>query len=322
MQFYKERNFAFLISDTFNFFKEYGRNYFKNYFAICGALLLINTLIFIFGYREFFMQLMMSNTGGEAFVFGDYFNNNWVLLTTITIISFILFLVLAMIVYTFPVFYMKRVAEGQTMIKADDILSDMKNNVGKISIFLLGLLFILLPLFFILMMISSFLMIIIIGFFLLILLFPAFANIISMTLYDHLNTKKGFFGALSYSMRMQLGEMFDIKKTKFWKYWASTIVMYIALYVISLIFTMVPYFIMMFGIFTQPTSTTMLDPTQLMTGTMGIIFFVIYGISILVSSVLYNLLSVNAGLMYYDSRADLHRNIDISEIDTIGNNEV
>jgi hypothetical protein len=47
-----------------------------------------------------------------------------------------------------------------------------------------------------------------------------------------------------------------------------------------------------------------------------------YGISILVTFVLYNVMYVNAGLQYYDSRTDLHRNLDLNEIDTIGQGEI
>ncbi|MGV4414670.1 DUF4013 domain-containing protein [Chryseobacterium sp. T1] len=318
MQFYKERNFSFLISDTFSFFKNYGKNYFKNYFVLNSVLLLITTLVFIIGYREIFLQLMTSGSGGDSFFFESYFNENWALLSVTTILLFILFLALCLVMYTFPVFYMKRAAEGQTQIKADEILSDIKKNIGKFIIYLLGLTFILLPLFIVAMVISSFLMIIIIGFFLMILLMPAFINIMSMTLYDYLNSNRGFFGALSYSMRTQLGNMFDTRKAKFWKYWGSTIIMYIIIYAISMVFTMIPYFILMFGLFTNPNLDNNIDSDSF-SGSMGVLLFVIYGISILLSSILYNLLAVNAGLMYYDSRSDLHRNVELSEIDTIGN---
>ena len=35
-EFYKRRDFGGLISDSFAFFKIYGKNYFKNYFLING----------------------------------------------------------------------------------------------------------------------------------------------------------------------------------------------------------------------------------------------------------------------------------------------
>jgi hypothetical protein len=68
MQLYQERKFGNLISDTFTFFKEYGKNYFKNYFALNGILLLLFVIIFIFGY-QFFLQLMNANVNGDTYFF-------------------------------------------------------------------------------------------------------------------------------------------------------------------------------------------------------------------------------------------------------------
>jgi len=56
-------------------------------------------------------------------------------------------------------------------------------------------------------------------------------------------------------------------------------------------------------------------------GGFGILIFVMYGISTLISFFLSNLLYVNSGLMYYDSRRDFHQKIELEEIETIGINE-
>ena len=84
-------------------------------------------------------------------------------------------------------------------------------------------------------------------------------------------------------------------------------------------FSMIPYFMMIGNMSLNPNFDEMNDPSAMFSGVMGIIFFVSYGVSILVSSIIYNLMAVNAGFMYYDSRKDLHRDLDIHEIDTIGN---
>ena len=56
-------------------------------------------------------------------------------------------------------------------------------------------------------------------------------------------------------------------------------------------------------------------------GTMGVIIFIFYGLYILVTMFMMNLTLVNSGLQYYDSRTDLHRNVDLQEIETLGKNE-
>ncbi|WP_300674221.1 DUF4013 domain-containing protein [Soonwooa sp.] len=318
MQIFQERNFGNLVGDTFNFFREYGKNYFKTYFILNGALLLIMSLLMIFYYREFFMQILMANAGGNSYVFESYFSNNWPVLLLVGIIGLILLFLISIVVYTFPVFYMKRLGENQTNITTDDILSDMKKNVGKFFIFCLLTLFVVGPIMMVILTISAFLIVVFIGFFLLLLLVPSFFNVINLTLYDYLTTKKGYFESLSYAARTVFGNMFDTKRTNFWKYWGSTIVMTLAIYVVSMAFSMIPYFIIIGNMSLNPNFDQVEDPSAIFSGVMGVIFFVSYGVSMFVSSVIYNLIAVNAGLMYYDSRKDVHRDLDINEIDTIG----
>ncbi|WP_374441694.1 DUF4013 domain-containing protein [Epilithonimonas sp.] len=322
MQLVKERKFGNLISDTFTFFKEYGKNYFKNYFVLNGALLLLFVLIFVFGYREFFMQMMNANVNGDTYFFQTYFQDNGAMLILGVVIFGILLLAVSIVMYTFPVLYMKRIAEtGDNNIKPDQMLGDIRKNIGKFFIFLLGMLFIVAPLMLVLMMLSSFLMIIIIGFFLFILMMPAFINVVNFTLFDYFTTNRGFFNSLSYAMRVNFANMFDSKKAKFWRYWASTVIMFILIYIVLTIFTLVPYMIMVFGFLTVPDMGTSQNPAEMFSGVMGIFLFVIYGVSILVSFTLNNLMFVQAGLQYYDSREDLHRKVDFNEIDTIGQGE-
>lgn len=321
MQFYKKRDFSGFISDTFSFFKENGKNYFKNYFLINGLLLILLVVIFVFGYRELFSQMLGSNTGGQKYYFEAYFQQNSAVLIAVSSIVFILFLALIMVSYSFPILYMKRLSEtGNQNIKADEILSDLKNNTGRFMKFFIGLLFIVAPLTMIIFGISVMLIVVVIGFFLLILLGPATVNVVNFLMFDYFHTKKGFFESLSYALRAQFSYNNGREKSPFWKYWGSTIIMYIIVQIITSVFTFIPMIIMVTGMYTVPQGGEL--PQNFMEGSMGILFFVIYGISILVSFLLMNIIFVNSGLQYYDSRTDLHRNIDLSEIDSIGTNEI
>ena len=53
-QLYKKRDFNELVSDTFDFFKIHGKNYFKNYFIINGGFLLILVVLLYFVYENIF----------------------------------------------------------------------------------------------------------------------------------------------------------------------------------------------------------------------------------------------------------------------------
>lgn len=319
MEFYKKRDFGSLISDTFQFFNENGKNYFKNYFLINGLLLILLMVIVIFGYREIFSQIFGSNMSGESYYFEQYFQENSVVLIIVGIFVFLLFLAVSVINYSYPVLYLKRLSEtGNKNIKADEILGDMKRNGKRLFFLFLGLFFIVTPIALIIIGISYLLIFLLIGIIILLFVMPTIMNVVNFILYDYLHTNKGFFESLSYGLRSQFSYNSQREKSPFWKYWGSTLIMYIIIQVITSIFTTVPMLIMMFSVFTKVEDGSNKNPME----DLGIMFFVIYGVAIVVSLILSNIIYVNAGLLYYDSRTDLHRDQNMMEIDSIGGNAV
>lgn len=319
MQFYKKREFGAFISDSFQFFKLYGRNYFKNYILINGLLLILTLAVVVFGFREIFGQLVGSNVSGESYYFERYFSENAGMLIVAGILVFLLFVLLAIVNYLYPVFYMKRIAEGAQKVKTDEILDDFKRNAGRIFKMCIGMLFILLPITMIVLGFSYLLLLIIIGFFLILLVYPTAFNVSAFLMYDYFNTKRGFIESLSYSIRSQFSYANGNEKSPYWKYWGASIIMFIIMYMVTSVFTFVPMIFMYGSILTSaPDGNFEENP---FTGAMGILFFVLYGVSILASLILSNLMYINAGLMYYDSRTDLHQKVELEEIDTIGSNE-
>lgn len=319
MQFYKKREFGAFISDSFNFFKLYGKNYFKNYILINGLLLILAIAVIIFGFREIFGQLVGSNISGESYYFERYFSDNAGMLIVAGLLVFVLLTLLGIVNYLYPVFYMKRIAEGAQKVKTDEILGDFKTNAGRIFKMCLGMLLIVLPLTMIVLGFSYLLLLIIIGFFLILLVYPTAFNVSAFLMYDYFNTKRGFIESLSYAIRAQFSYPNGNEKSPYWKYWGASIIMFIMMYMITSVFTLVPMIFMYGSILTSaPDGNFEENP---FTGAMGIIFFLFYGVSILASLILSNLMYINAGLMYYDSRTDLHQKVELEEIETIGSNE-
>ncbi len=317
MEFYKKRDFGSIISDTFQFFKENGKNYLKNYFLLNGLLLILLMVIAGLGYREIFSQVFGSNTEGSGHFMEQYFQNNTEILILVGVIVFFLILMISVLNYSYPVFYLKRLSEtGNKNIKADEILGDMKSNWKRLAVLFLGLFFIVSPLALIVLGISYLLILILIGFVILLFVGPTIANIVNFLLYDFLHTNKGFFESLSYAMRSQFSYSHQREKTPYWKYWGSTLIMYIILQVITSVFTMIPMIMLV------TSSMTVQNSGDEMSESFGIIIIVVYSIALLVSLVLSNIIYINAGLMYYDSRTDLHRDQNMIEIDSIGENEV
>jgi len=278
-------------------------------------------VLVVFGYRELFSQLLGSNTQGQNYYFEAYFQENKWMLILVTMSVFIIFLAVSMISYTYPILYMKRLSEtGNKNITTDEILSDLKNNLGRFFKLFIGLLFIVTPIAFVLIGFTYLLILILIGLFLLVLVLPTIMNVVNFLMYDYFHTKKSFFKSLSYALRSQFSYPNGREKSPFWKYWGSTIVIYLVIQTITSIFTVIPMVILIATTFTIPQENGDLQQNPF-TGSMGIFFLLIYAVSLLLSFLMINILYVNAGFQYYDSRTDLHRNVDLSEIDTIGTHE-
>lgn len=315
IQFYKKRNFRELISDTFYFLKLYGKNYFTNYFLINGLLLILMMFLMVIGLKDILAFFISGTTPSSSFI-ENYFSENLGVIIVVFIIVSLLFLITMVINYSFPVFYIKRIAEThQQHIKLDEILSDIKQNSGRMFIFFLGLTFIITPLSILALGISYILVLLIIGFFLLILSGPTIMNIVNFTLYDYLNTQKGFFSSFSYAIRSQFSYPNATEGSPFWKYWGSTIVIYIIIQSITTIFTSIPLFLL---IIIPELVSSGIDVDSSYS---PIIFLIFYSLAILLSFIMSNLIYICTGFMYYDNRTDLHRKVDLSEIDNIGKYE-
>ncbi|WP_417431016.1 DUF4013 domain-containing protein [Halpernia sp.] len=291
--------------------------------ALNGTLLLLLVVLYVVGYKSIFAQIFSGNVEGQSYYFEQYFQENSGVMVVFGLLFLLLGLACVFLIYTFPVLYMKRLAEtGDPNITSNQLLADFKKHIWKFIKFVVGMFIIMLPLTAILMTISFFLMFIIIGFFLLILLFPALANVVNLTLFHYFNTNNGFFASLSYGFKAQFSYSNKRIKSPFWKYWASSLVMYMIVQTVSSVLIFIPMVIMGVSVLTVPTQNEPEAMKNFFNGGMGILFFVFYAISILCSFVLMNANYINAGLIYYDSRLDLHRNEDFTEIESIGVNEI
>jgi len=319
MQFYKKRDFGTFITDSFTFFKLYGKNYFKNFILLNGLLLILMVVVIIFGYKEFLGAFFGSTMGGQSYYFEQFLNDNLGMLILCGVLLFILSTALMTINFLFPVFYMKRIAEGKTDIKADDLLSDFKSNGKKVAAAYFGLTFLVLPVAFVIFGISYILIFVIIGLVLMLFIGPTLLNIIIFLCFDYFNGKRGFFESLSYAVRSQFSYPNGREKSPYWKYWGATTIMTVLFYIVSIFFSSVPMILFFMKLSTTaPDAQFESDPFK---GSFGIVFFIVYGISSIISTLLMNVLYINSGLMYYDSRTDLHQKMELAEIDTIGINE-
>ena len=319
MQFYKKRDFGALISDTFNFVKLYGKNYFKNYFVINGLLIILMAVLVFFGFKNFF-SLIFEGIGGNSASIGRYFLENIVQIIFTSLFIFLVFILISVVNYSYPVLYLKRLTEtGNKNIAVDEIMSDVKKNIGKIFKLFLGFVFIIIPLYLAVYGLSYTVTYRIQGLYFLLFVFltPVMTNVVNFLIYDYFNREKGFFSSLSYAIRSQFSYQQYNQKSPFWKYWGTTMILYILQQVVAYALA----FILVFIIILSLGLSLNMSSAETFYITLGLTVMA-YPLIIIISLIMSNFISLCSGLMYYDSRTDLHREMDLTEIDSIGRDEV
>lgn len=311
---FKKRNFNDYLNDTFSFFKKDGKHFLKNYFVINGIFLLL-LVVFIYFLSKIYFEAIFStldNTNpGYNFV-DDLFNENLGLFIASLIGFILLSLFLTLLNFAYPVIYLEQYNKNLgTSFGTKEIINGMKSKIGKMLLFFIISLFIILPAIAILFTVLILLSFIIIGIPLMIIAFPAIFSLITLTFYDYLTTENGYFTSL--------GNAIGYLIKQFWPIVGVTMLMYMIVQIILSIFSMIPYVIAMVLLFTSIENNTT-GPTQDTLSTFGIIMTVIFVTIILANYILNNLLIINQGMIYYSRREHDENNATFSEIDTIGTN--
>lgn len=307
-QLYKKRGFSEFISDTFEFLKLEGKNYFKNYFIINGPLLLVLVVCIYFltkVYMDVVFSSMVAINPNTNNILNDLMNNI-PLFISLGLVSFVLIIIVSLINYSYPISYLKLVGT-KSEITTQNIINLMKEKLGKTILFFLASLLVFVPIITIVMLLLVLLMMIIIGFPLMIIIGPALVSWMKLSYYDYITTENDYLKSV--------GNGFELLKSKFWPIVGSTIIMYIIFYIILSIFTLIPYFIGLGLMFVDTNANS--DQTEAFS-TLSILASAIMVISTISNYTLQNIVFVNQGIIFY-SITDEKENISIkSDIDLIG----
>ncbi len=312
-QLFKKRNFGELVGDTFTFFKMYGKHYFRNYFIINGGFLLI-LLVLIYFLMKVFFDGMSANFGGGMNTMGNnfdaYINDNLGLFIGLGIFTGISILFLTLLSYAFPVAYLN-LMEKNTDFSTDEIIAVIKSKAGKIVIFFIASLFILIPVMFVVLGLCFALVFILIGIPLMLIMIPAMMCWISLSFFDYMSTDNSYFESL--------GNGFGLLRQNFWPTVGSTAVMYLIMQIIVGFVSMIPY---MFGIFSMFTSLDSQNASAGFGGEQFSFLMVMMGLTMILSIVMnfifQNFILVNQGIIYYSLREENENNSPKSQIDLIG----
>jgi hypothetical protein len=307
---YKERDLSANLSETITFFKSFGKHFFKNFFIINGIFLMI-LMVLIYFISKIYMEVLFSganNLNNNPNYFSNYISENITLVVGGFITAIIVIAILSMLNITFPIVYLKLFEkENNTNFSTQDISKELRKNVGKMFVFLLGITCIIMPLAFIVFGILVLLCFILIGFPLLIILGIAFFSWVMLSYHDYILNDVGFFKALSNG--------YYLLRLKFWTIVGTTFLMLMLIQIIQGIITIIPYLFTIGSMFvtTQDGSSQTDNYSSL-----GIIMAVIMVLSVLISYIFNNFIVINQGLIYYSLHEDAENSSTNNQIDLIG----
>jgi len=277
MQLLKQRGFSEFFSDTFSFIKENGGHFFTNYFIINGIFLII--------------QLVKNYYVGQGVMLPLVFEMLYALLA----------MLFGALNWTFVTVYLILYNERNTNFNYKDVLNYYKDNIGKIIVFVLVSIVILIPtmiVFYIAFLLS---IITIVGPF---IVYAAFVIWFSLAFYEYLYTNKGIIDCYTYSWKLFT--------KKFWSTTGSTALM---LVIILIIYGLALASTGIFSSFFEMNSNDPLGNMMIFKkafsapSTLIVITFI---------SVLAVLLQISQGIIYF-SQKELLENISAnSDIDQIG----
>lgn len=310
-QLYKTRNFNELISDTFNFFKAHGRNYFGNYIAINGGFLLVLIVLLYFFIKIFYDGLFSNGALNEGTAFDSYLLQNIGLFVGYGITAFILILILTFINSLYPIAYLKLIEKNEET-NAKNIWKYIKSKIGRSLVFSLISMVTILPIAFILGLICFALVFILIGIPLIIIIIPAIFTCFSFAYYNYITTNDGYFESISKGYKL------FIKKP--WPLIGSTFIMYMIVNTVVSFISFIPYFIGIFGMMFN-IETQNIENQQETISFVMIMLGITFTLSISLNYLLQNIVAVNQGIMFYSMLDETENTSKISEIDLIGSNE-
>lgn len=310
-QLYKKRNLNELISDTFNFFKANGKNYFGNYIAINGGILLVLIVLLYFFIKVFYDGFFANGTINTGNNLENYLFQNITLFIGYGIATFILILILTLISNLYPIAYLKLIEKNEETTVAN-LWKYIKSKIVKSIVFFLLSAIIILPIAVILGFLCFALVFILIGIPLIFIIMPAIFICISFSYYNYITTNDGYFDSILKGYKL------FIKKP--WPLIGSTIIMYIIVNTVVSFISFIPYFIGIFGVmFNVETQNT--QNQQNVISFMMIMIGITFILSITLNYLLQNLILINQGIMFHSMIDETENTSKISEIDLIGSNE-
>lgn len=302
---FKTRGFGDYLSDTFTFLKQEGKDFFKTFIYFYGGYFIF-LLFLIYILVDLFYNSATTSTTTEIDVM---IANNFELSAIIVLITIILTLFLSVIVFTYPVLYMKNMIDfPDTYQDQVRIKKQLKQCLKRGVSFMILTSILATPIVLIAYSIAAVLMFLIIGIPILLLIGPYATSIISLAYSDYVVRQSDFFD--SYKMA------FKLSSKDFWGNLGNSFVFLMIIQFIGYMTIMVPNAIYSLGILVSEANTAELERL----GYQKIIMAIIILLTSMISCILYLVYLINQGLVYYSSRERIESYQSMLDIETIGQN--
>ncbi|MGG5507734.1 MULTISPECIES: hypothetical protein [unclassified Myroides] len=308
---FQKRDFSTQISDTFNFLKLEGKNYFKHFLKICGIpLFLILILIYVIADLGVSSAVSANAYGGSPDrVIEQLFTEHWGTALLMLLGLMIIGLVMGIICYSYPIFYMQNLASANQEVDQSKIGKQIMGKLGQIIVFFLGTTFIFFPLIMIMAYVSMLLAFLLIGIPILILMIPTVYSVLTLAFFEYLTRNVGFFTAYGNAIRYV--------RYNYWSIIGNTFIFYL----ITTMITFIPSFIIQMlvlggGMLFDPQNID--DPATIALVTWGIVL--LYFVYILLGTLSQNIMFINQGIIFYSEREKEENFFTKRKIDSIGSN--
>ncbi|MNK69688.1 hypothetical protein D3C87_890830 [compost metagenome] len=292
---YRKRQLGDNLGDTFTFFKNYGKNFFKIFFIANGAFLLLFAIVIYTLLKVNFEHIQNSGLENNQLKNDllEYFNHNEGLVVALIFICILLFFIISLFNYAYPVLYLKMIGAGKEDFELNDIQSNFFKVLFKLIKFSIGYLFLVFPVLIITLIVLFFLCFIIIGIPLLMIALPAVFTFLNLHFYSYLTEEKRFFESLKHA--------YYLIKVDFWNTIGTTFIMMMIMQFVQFAITMCLYFVGIFIAFayfignSASDHTNSIEPSPWLIGFITIVVIVL----IILSNIFNNIIIVNQGMIYY-----------------------
>ncbi len=304
-QLYKQRKFNDFLNDTTQFFRQFGKDYFKKFFLINGGIILLMCVLFYFVMTHFMTNWPFGKLQQDV---APEIGGGWLSVIVLVLLALAIGVTYTVFSFGLPNVYFDNLDENESNgdVSPSDILKGIGHIAGDLLLFLVISVFIFLPIYILLAIVSKLLMPFVVGYFILALGICFILTWFNLSLIIYVRDYySGYFESLGGAWNMIIRNFKHII--------GANLVLFLILYIFETLVTLFPTLIGTLFYFSSGKSSS--------SNGLSSIFILVYILIVISASILNNVFFVQQFLIYFSS-VEKEENIQaISELDSIGQHE-